>query len=86
MKADKQKIQEVENALDDVPVLGCAGCIAEKITEGHWDRFGTTEQQELEATCEKHLIENEKFYREHKYLDDRNLADKIASELERRRE
>lgn len=64
--------------------MECAHCIAERITEGKWDRFGTTAQQELEAMCEKHLIECEKLYRGHGVLEWESWADKLAAERKRR--
>ena len=61
--------------------MECGHCIFERLrNEGMWDRFGTTWQQELEAMCDKHLLETEQLYREHitsfympnlqKYVDD----------------
>jgi hypothetical protein len=89
MKNNAQKIQEVENKLDGIPKLECSYCISERITEGKWDRFGTTEQQELEATCDKHLAEGIVFYKS-KDVPEKDVpewevwAAKLAAERERR--
>ena len=64
--------------------LECAHCIQERITEGRWDRFGTTAQQELEATCMHHLIEIEKLYRGLGDARWEEYADKLAAERTRR--
>lgn len=65
-------------------ILECAHCIAERITEGKWDRFGTTAQQELEAMCERHLIECEKLYRGHGVPEWESWADRLVAERKRR--
>lgn len=37
--------------------MECAFCIQERLLDGKWDRFGTTPEQELEAFCDRHLLE-----------------------------
>jgi hypothetical protein len=69
--------------------LECASCIFERLrSEGMWDRFGTTDDQEIEAMCDKHLIEHQRLYLEYGgFHSEVNLvhAQKLAKEIERRR-
>jgi hypothetical protein len=84
-KTNEQKVKEVEDKLDGKTKLRCAHCIQESITEGMWDRFGTTAQQELEATCDKHLVEAINFYLGKGVPEWDRHAAKLAAEQERRK-
>lgn len=65
--------------------MECGHCIFDRLrSEGMWDRFGTTFEQELEAMCMKHLIECEKFDRKWGTPEYIALADKYAKEIKRR--
>lgn len=68
--------------------LECGHCISERCTEGMWDRFGTTPEQEIEAMCERHLIEIETISRKHSITFEEDglitYADKLAAERKRR--
>ena len=57
--------------------------------EGMWDRFGTTDDEEIAAMCTKHLIEWEKSYKEYGgFNSEVNLeyAKKLAREILKRKE
>jgi hypothetical protein len=62
--------------------LECGHCIQERSTEGMWDRFGTTQEQEISATCDRHLADCVRLLDEFPEWADRVAAYK--AELERR--
>jgi hypothetical protein len=65
--------------------LECACCIQERLAaEGKWDRFGTTEEQELKATCDRHLRERISLWSGHNVPEWDAVVDKCKIELSRR--
>lgn len=80
--SDDDKVDQVCRRLDNV--LECGTCIQERITEGKWDRFATTYQQEIEAMCHKHLVESEKLLRSSGSLEWEAAADELLVEIKKR--
>ena len=76
--------------------MECGYCIFERLrNEGMWDRFGTTFEQELEASCDKHLLEQLNTFTKmatwkgSEYLENeattaKQLVAKIQAEIEKR--